>query len=121
MKKKEKKSSNHFFYMYKRLFLCIITNRIFIFTFCLAEFLDYFVCTLTIIPDFFNYNKSYERNKITTVKFLIRISPYHYLLDFLTNKTKFIINKTPTYITLFIFIFFWIIFYFECIITIFIF
>ena len=111
MKKKEKKSSNHFFYMYKRLFLCIITNRIFIFTFCLAEFLDYFVCTLTIIPDFFNYNKSYERNKITTVKFLIRISPYHYLLDFLTNKTKFIINKTPTYITLFIFIFFWIIYY----------
>ena len=67
----EKDKPSHFFYMYKRLFLCIITNKIFIIIFCTLEFLDIFVGTLVLIPDFFERNnKTYYNKEINISKFL---------------------------------------------------
>ena len=109
MKKKE--NSNHFFYMYKRLFLCIFTHKIFIIIFCFGEFLDIFSCSLSIIPDFFNYNEIYSEKDVKIVKILYKISPYHYFLEQIFDYNKYSIKKIPAYITIFIFIIFWVIFY----------
>ena len=107
----EKDKPSHFFYMYKRLFLCIITNKVFIIIFSTVEFMDIFVGTLVLVPDFFEYNKSYEIKDIKVSNFLYKISPYSHFHNFLIDQSNFSIHKTPAYFTIIVYSIFWIIFY----------
>ncbi len=102
---------SHYYYMYKRLFLCIITNKIFIALFCFVEFIDIFSFTVGLVPDFFNLGKSYNDNDILLVKFLFKFSPFNNIFHLLVNEKDYTINKLPTFITIGIYILFWIFFY----------
>ena len=102
---------SHYYYMYKRLFLCIITNKIFIALFCFVEFIDIFSFTVGLVPDFFNLGKNYNDNDIILVNFLFKISPFNNIFHILVNDNDYTINKIPTFITIGIFILFWIFFY----------
>ena len=107
----DKDKPSHFFYMYKRLFLCIITNKVFIIIFSTVEFMDIFVGTLVLVPDFFQNNKSYDANEIKISNFLFKISPYSYFNNYLIDKNNFILHKKPAYLTIIIYFVLWIIFY----------
>ena len=108
----EKDKPSHFFYMYKRLFLCIITNKIFIIIFCTLEFIDIFVGTLVLIPDFFERNnKTYYNKEINISKFLYKISPYSYFHNYLIDQNTFFLHKKTAFYTIIIYFIFWIIFY----------
>ena len=106
-----KESKNYYYYMYKRLFLCIITNKIFIALFCFIEFIDIFSFTVGLIPDFFNYGKKYNDKEVVLVNFLFNVSPFNHFFNYLVNNDNFTIKKIPTYFTILLFIILWIFFY----------
>ncbi len=84
---KNENETSHFFYMYKRLFLCIFTNKIFIIIFSFLEFFDVFCYIIALIPNFFQINNlSFDIYNITVADFVLVISPYNQMSDLLVDS-----------------------------------
>ena len=108
---KNENETSHFFYMYKRLFLCIFTNKIFIIIFSFLEFFDIFCYTIALIPNFFQLNNpSFNIYNIPIADFLLFISPYNKISDLLMENNSNV-RKLPNIIIIFVYFFLWIIFY----------
>ena len=103
--------SSQFFYMYKRLFLCIFTNKIFIIIFSFLEFFDIFCYTIALIPNFFQLNNpSFDIYNIPVADFVLLISPYNQVSDLLVDS-EFKVKILPHIIIILVYFILWIIFY----------
>lgn len=84
---KNENESSQFFYMYKRLFLCILTNKIFIIIFSFLEFFDVFCYIIAFIPNFFHINNlSFDIYNIPVADFVLVISPYNQISNLLVDS-----------------------------------
>ena len=84
---KNENETSHFFYMYKRLFLCIFTNKIFIIIFSFLEIFDIFCYTIALIPNFFQLNNpSFDIYNIPVADFVLVISPYNQISNLLVDS-----------------------------------
>ena len=106
---KENKPS-HFFLMYKRLFLCIITNKVFIIIFCFVEFFDIFTYLMSLVPNYYHFHNSVELTDELVANFLLNISPYNKFSDIIMDE-NWNAKKLPNIIVICIYVLIWFSFY----------
>ena len=108
---KNENESSQFFYMYKRLFLCILKNKLVIIIFSFLEFFDVFCYIIALIPNFFHINNlSFDIYNIPVADFVLVISPYNQISNLLVDS-EFKVKILPHIIIILVYFILWIIFY----------